>query len=102
MEGQMGQGHEAQLRREGAQAKARRIVAVELKALGWEDDLKRRAKSDPAKLAIAARLRRETTLTIREIAKLLYMGQPESLNSKLHHWRKKHEPELHEKYKTMV
>ena len=92
MEGQMGQGHEAQLRRESAQAKARRIVAVELKALGWKDELEHRAKSDPAKLAIAARLRRETTLTIREIAKLLYMGQPESLNSKLHHWRKAHEP----------
>jgi hypothetical protein len=68
----------------------------------WKDELEHRAKSDPAKLAIAARLRRKTTLTIREIAKLLYMGKAESLNSKLHHWRKAHEPASHEKYKTMV
>jgi len=43
-----------------------------------------RAKSDPAKLALAARLRRETTLTIRQIAQRLAMGSWKSLNHKLH------------------
>ena len=45
-----------------AEAKAERIIAEELKRLKWkEGELKRRQKGDADKLAIAARLRRETT-----------------------------------------
>jgi len=47
-----------------------------------------RAKNDPAKLALAARLRRETTLTIRQIAQRLEMGSWKSLNNKLYLQRK--------------
>ena len=50
--------------------------------------MSQRPKSDPAKLAMAARLRRETTLTLPRIAARLEMGSWKSLNTKLHRWRK--------------
>ena len=53
-----------------------------------QNDLSQRPKSDPAKLSIAARLRRETTLTLPRIAARLEMGSWKSLNTKLHRWRK--------------
>ena len=52
-----------------------------------------RAKSDPAKLAVAARLRRKTTVTLRWISHRLHAGTWKSLNAKLHRWRKVHEKE---------
>ena len=56
------------------------------------DHLDQRAKGDPAKLALAARLRRETTLTIRQIAERLRLGSWQSLNNKLYLLRQaKHE-----------
>ena len=79
----------AQLRRESAQAKTERIISVELKRLGWEPSaFKARAKGDPAKLAIAIRLRRETTLTVKELAQRLQMGSWKSLHNKLCQCRK--------------
>ena len=41
-------------------------------------------KAHPEKLALAARLRRETTLTIREIGQRLHMGSWKSLNNRLY------------------
>ncbi len=65
MEGKLGEHHSGELRLETAETKAGRIVAEELQRLGWkQSDLAARRKSDPAKLAIAARLRKETTLSI--------------------------------------
>jgi len=62
------------LRAETAQAKARRIIAEELQARSWtEAELGKRRNSDPAKLAIAMRLRKETTLTVKTIAGLLHL-----------------------------
>jgi len=49
-----------------------------------ERDLRQRPKSDAAKLNLAARLRRETTLTIRQIAERLHLGSWKSLNNKLY------------------
>jgi len=50
-------------------------VAEELRRLGWaERDRQERRKSDPDKLVIAARLRRETTLTIKAIAAVVHLG----------------------------
>jgi hypothetical protein len=49
-----------------------------------ERQLKEHPKNDPAKLALAARLWRETTLTIRQIAQRLYLGSWQSLNKKLY------------------
>ena len=61
--------------RESAQAKAERIVAEELKRRKWDGStLAERRKGDPAKLAIARRLRQETTMTLAWIAQRLMMG----------------------------
>ncbi len=85
MEGKLGEHHSGELRRESAEAKAERIVAEELKRRKWDwGELKARRKGDPAKLEIAARLRRETTLTIRQIAERLYLGSWKSLNNLLY------------------
>jgi hypothetical protein len=90
MEGKLGEHHAGELRREGAEAKAERIVAEELARLGWkEGELARRAKSDPARLKIAARLRRETTLTIKAIASRIQLGTSKSANARLHDWMRK-------------
>ena len=48
----------------------------------------RRPKSDPLKLALAARLRRETTLSIKQIAGRLNLGKPKGAKSNLHKWMK--------------
>ncbi|MHB8522793.1 MAG: transposase [Limisphaerales bacterium] len=85
MDGKLGEHHSGELKRESAEAKAERIIREELQRRRWtEADLRERAKSDPAKLALAARVRRETTLTIRWIAGRLHLGSWKSLNAKLH------------------
>jgi hypothetical protein len=67
--------HFGQEIRESAQEKANRIVARELKKLRWgEAELSQRRKGDPAKLRMALRLRRETTMTLSWIAQRLQMG----------------------------
>jgi putative transposase len=61
--------------RESALAKAQRIADEELLVLGWTlRDLEGRRKSDPQKVRIAARLRRETTMRLEWIAERLRMG----------------------------
>ena len=70
MEGKLGDHHSGELRR-----------------LGWtRDDLVVRPKSDPGKLAIAARLRNETTLPIKEIAFRVQLGTSKAANANLHKW----------------
>ena len=92
LHGQLGPNHAGEMRRQTNQARAEGIIAAELKRLRWkEGDLGRRAKSDPGKLALAACLRRETTMTIQEIADCLHMGSRKSLAPKLHAWRKANE-----------
>jgi REP element-mobilizing transposase RayT len=60
---------------EAAQAKAERIVTEELAGRGWEPkDLLTKRKGDPIKVAIANRLRRETTMTLAWITERLRMG----------------------------
>jgi hypothetical protein len=59
--------------------------AEALKRLGWKEaDLKSRRKNDPDKLEIGARLRRETTLTIKAIAARVCLGTSKAANAKLH------------------
>jgi REP element-mobilizing transposase RayT len=61
--------------RESAFAKAERVAQEELTALGWTaQDLQGRRKGDAHKVRIAARLRRETTMTLDWIAARLSMG----------------------------
>jgi hypothetical protein len=57
--------------------------------LGWRKaELKKRPKGDPGKLALAARLRRETALSIKEIAGQAHLGTSKSANARLHRWMK--------------
>ena len=59
--------------------------AGELGRLGRaERDLAVRRKSDPDKLVIAARLRRETTLAIKAIAAIAHLGSSKGANGLLH------------------
>ena len=77
--------HTGQDIRESALAKAERIVAEELQALGWRvGELNARRKGDPRKVGIAARLRRETTVTLAWIAERLHMGAPSHVSCLLY------------------
>ena len=59
MEGELGEHHAGELRRERAEWRAERIIAEELSGRGWtEAELGQRRRSDPVKLALGARLRR--------------------------------------------
>jgi REP element-mobilizing transposase RayT len=81
--------HAVELERQSMEAKGERIIREELKRLGWrKSELSKRPKGDPAKLAIADRLRRETTLALPWIAARLHAGTWKSLNAQLYRWRK--------------
>ena len=55
--------------------------------LGWQNStLKERSKNDPAKLAMAARVRRETTMPIKWIADRLQLGTTKGASATLHVW----------------
>lgn len=87
LEGKLGDNHPGQARHETAEAKADRLVQEQLRELGWtESDLAGRRKSDPGKLAIAARLRSETTLSLKQIAERLHLGKPKGAKTNLHKW----------------
>lgn len=79
LDGQVGQHHFGRMRLEVAQAKAEPIIGEELCRHSWQEaDLVSRRKRDPCKLAIAVRLRKETTLSVKEIAARLHLGTPGS------------------------
>ena len=64
-----------------------KTLAESCQKAGWQEgDLTERRKSDPAKLAIAARLRKETTLPIKGIAARMHLGTSKSANVRLHAW----------------
>lgn len=70
LESKLGEHHARQLHLASAEAKAETILTEELKRRGWEEeDLAAKSKGDPDKLEIAARLRRETTLSSRATAR---------------------------------
>ena len=92
MEGELGEHHAGDLRRQSAEAKAERIVTEELRRRGWKEaDLGKRRKNDPGKLEMAARLRRETTLTIKAIAARVQLGSSKSANTTLHNFMRQAE-----------
>ena len=87
MEGELGDHHSGQLHRETAEAKAERIIAEEPGRLKWQTaELEQRPKTDPGKLAIPARLRKETTLSIKDISARVCLGSFKSANARLHVW----------------
>ena len=77
---------DARQRREIDEVLAERLIQVGLKEVGWDRaDLRRRAKGDAVKVAIARRLRRETPMTRSWIAQRLHMGSTSYLSSLLAH-----------------
>jgi hypothetical protein len=82
------EAHPSRERDETEQAKALRIVQQELKRAGWtKTELKRRRKGDETKVALARRLREETTVSLRWIAENLHMGTWTHVSNRLHHCR---------------
>ena len=81
MSERMGAEHYGEERAETAEALADLIIAEELKLGRWQEaDLKTRPKGDSVKVALAARLRAETTMTVGWIAERLAMGTRGYLN----------------------
>jgi REP element-mobilizing transposase RayT len=75
MGGAVGKHHDGGAKRETEEQRAEGLVQEELRRRGWEEaDLERRRKTDATKVAIAARLRRETVQTLDWIAERLRMG----------------------------
>jgi hypothetical protein len=71
----LGENHSGEQRWKSAVAKWERIFSGEIQRLRRKQEaLAARRKSDPEKVAIALRRRRETTLTIKHIASRLSLG----------------------------
>ena len=86
---QAGGWHYGEELRESDEMKAERIVVEELKSRRWEaSELSERRKGDEGKLAIARRLREETTMTMAWIAERLKMGTKTHL-SHLLYWQRR-------------
>ena len=69
---------------ESLESQAETLVQAQLKALDWTDnDLMLRKKTDPEKVAMAKRLRRETVMPLRWIAKRLHAGTVNTLRNVL-------------------
>ena len=94
MDGKLGESHSGELHRETAEQRANRILAEELCRRGWtESDLAARLRSDPGKLAIAVRLRNETTLPVKWIAARVQIGTAKGAKPVLHRSRRgPHQP----------
>ena len=89
MTGRLGAEHYGAERAETDVEKAERIIREELKRRRWkENDLAKRAKGDPVKVRLAGRLREETMVTVKWIAKRLGMGTAGYVNNRLFRWRK--------------
>ena len=85
----LGAEHYGCERGEAAEAKAERIIKEELGQRRWvEADLDERAKGDRVKIELAARLRRDTLVTVKWIADRLRMGSVGYVNNRLYRWRK--------------
>jgi hypothetical protein len=81
----MGAEHYGPERWETVEAQAEEVVEEELRRRGWrEEELGWRAKGDAGKVAIAARLRRQSAVTVKWIAERLQMGSPGYLNHLLY------------------
>ena len=75
MRTRFGESHYGAERRESGEEKAERMAGEELKRRRWnENSLSGRRKSDPEKVKIALRLRRESIMTLKWIAQRLQMG----------------------------
>ena len=84
-EGKMREHHGGRERSETEIEKARRLIASELAPAGWGvGQLARERKGAAVKVAIAQRLRQETTMPLKWIAAELHTGTCTHLNRLLH------------------
>jgi hypothetical protein len=84
MSGKLGANHYGEERRQTSQMQAERLLTEELKRRKWEEkELKQRSKTDPEKIKMARRLRRETVMTLKWIADRLRMGSVSTLAQSL-------------------
>jgi hypothetical protein len=82
-------GHYGEEIRESAQEKAERIVAEEMRRLGWRGAVRERhRKGDRRKVKIARRLQQETTMTLKWIADRLRVGTWTHVSNRLYHRNK--------------
>ena len=89
MKERVGAEHYGEERAETAEAQAEAIVLEEMKRRRWqEQDLGLRTKGEAVKVALGARLRSETVMTVKWIAKRLRMGTPGYVNHLLYRRRK--------------
>jgi hypothetical protein len=64
-----------------------RVISEQSGRRSWkESDLLIHCQRDPAKPAIAARLRQETTLSVKTIAGRMHLGISKSANAHLYGW----------------
>ncbi len=86
-----GKFHYGEELRESAEAKAERVLNEEMKRRKWgAETLNDRRKGDPEKVAIARRLRAETTVTLEWVADRLRMGTKTYL-AHLLYWQRRNE-----------
>ena len=89
MEGRVGEHHFGPERQQSVQEKAEEIVREEMRKAGWrERDLEQMPKGDAGKVAMARRVREETTVTSKWIASRLRMGRWTYLNNRLY-WERR-------------
>jgi hypothetical protein len=82
LEDELGEHHSGRLHQQTSVSRAERIIAEELTRPGWtENDLAAQRKNAPEKLPLAARLRKETTLTIKQIAARVHPGTSKGANA---------------------
>jgi hypothetical protein len=89
MSSKMGEHHGGREKQQSAEAKAERLIEAALaQSARTHQDLRKMRKADPWKLALAVRLRRETTMTLRWIAEHLQMGTWTYLTNRLY-WQRR-------------
>lgn len=89
MGGRIGEHHFEPERQQSMQHKAEKIVRQEMRKAGSrEKDLERRRKGDAEKVAVAQRMREETTVSLKWIASRLRMGTWTYLNNRLYWTRR--------------
>jgi REP element-mobilizing transposase RayT len=85
----MGPHHYGEERRAGAQERAEAIIAAELAGPRWRGQPPDRSpKGDPRKVALALRLRAETTMSVAWIATRLGLGTRQYATKLLYHARR--------------
>jgi len=81
----VGANHCGADRQESREEKAERVVREDLRRQGWkEKDLPGLPKGDKSNVARARRLRRETTMSLKWIARRLQMGSWTHVSNLLH------------------